>query len=186
MKTINIIGKICLLGDGQVGKTSLIRKFVVDQFSDSYITTVGTKVSKKKLLLPFPEQDMEFDLTMTIWDILGQKEFMSLHSTFYAGAIGGLAVCDLTRHDTWESLPKWIESLHQVTGPIPIVILGNKCDLKPEWQVTETEMDKVARQFKTIFMYTSARTGENVELAFQNLASDIIEEKYLKAAANKT
>lgn len=185
MKKITIIGKICLLGDGQVGKTSLIRKFVLDQFSDNYITTVGTKVSKKKLLLPFPQQDMEFDLTMTIWDILGQKEFMALHNTFYAGAIGGLVVCDLTRRDTWDSLPKWIESFYSVTGTIPIIILGNKCDLTEQWQVTEQDMDKVARQFKAIFMYTSARTGENVELAFQNLASDIIEEKYLKAAANK-
>jgi small GTP-binding protein len=180
MKKINAIGKVCLLGDGQVGKTSLIRKFVLDQFSDDYITTVGTKVSKKKLFVEFPEEEQSVDLTLTIWDILGQKEFKSLHTTFYAGASGGLIVCDLTRFDTYESMKGWIQSLFHITGEIPIVLLGNKCDLKDQHEVTEEALDNLAQEFKTIFVYTSARTGENVELAFQNLATDIVKSKYFK------
>ena len=64
MQRLNVIGKVCLLGDGQVGKTSLIRKFVLDQFSDSYITTVGTKVSKKKVSITFPAKEKVYDLTI--------------------------------------------------------------------------------------------------------------------------
>ena len=96
MRKINAIGKVCLLGDGQVGKTSLIRKFVLDQFSDDYITTVGTKVSKKKLYMEFPDLDGAVDLTLTIWDILGQKEFKSLHNEF-------VSFC--TQHDTLRGEP---------------------------------------------------------------------------------
>lgn len=179
MKKINAIGKVCLLGDGQVGKTSLIRKFVLDQFSDDYITTVGTKVSKKKIFIELPDEDISVDLTLTIWDILGQKEFRSLHTTFYAGASGGLIVCDLTRFDTYESIRGWLESLFGVTGTIPLVLLGNKCDLVDQRQVNEDAMNSLADEFGSMFVLTSARTGENVEQAFQNLALNIVRSKYL-------
>jgi len=178
MKQINAIGKVCLLGDGQVGKTSLIRKFVLDQFSDDYITTVGTKVSKKKIYIEFPEEDKSVDLTLTIWDILGQKEFRSLHTTFYAGASGGLIVCDLTRFDTYESMKGWMESLFSITGKIPLILIGNKSDLEDQRQVNEAAMNSLADEFESIFVLTSARSGENVELAFQNLAMSIVKSKY--------
>ena len=180
MKQINAIGKVCLLGDGQVGKTSLIRKFVLDQFSDDYITTVGTKVSKKKLFMEFPDNDKCVDLTLTIWDILGQKEFKSLHTTFYAGASGGLIVCDLSRHDTFESMAGWIESLFQITGDIPLVMIGNKSDLVDERQVDDSELQAICNQHNSIYITTSAKTGLNVEMAFENLATNIIRSKYLK------
>lgn len=179
MQRISAIGKICLLGDGQVGKTSLIRKFVLDQFSDDYITTVGTKVSKKKMQIDVPEKDTHVDLTLTIWDILGQKEFRSLHNTFYAGASGGLIVCDLTRYETFESMLEWIEDLFAITGSIPIVIIGNKCDLQDQHTVLEENLEALADKYNTIHVYTSAKTGENVELAFKNLADEIVQEKYV-------
>ena len=180
MRQVNAIGKVCLLGDGQVGKTSLIRKFVLDQFSDDYITTVGTKVSKKKLQLAFPEDQTKVDLTLTIWDILGQKEFKSLHTTFYAGASGGLIVCDLTRFDTYESMKGWIESLFEITGTIPIVLLGNKCDLEDQHEVGEEALESLSQEFDSLFIMTSAKTGINVEMAFQNLAEKIVRNKYIK------
>ncbi len=179
MKTRNILAKVCLLGDGEVGKTSLIRKFVLDQFRDEYIATVGTKVSKKNLELTFPKYDTKLNMTLTIWDILGQRDFSNLHTSFYSGGSGALLVCDLTRKDTLESLNQWIENLFETTGEIPIIILGNKCDLKDDHQVTKDEVSALARNYHTVFMYTSAKTGENVQFTFKSLGTKIFETKYL-------
>ena len=69
---IRVKGKVCLLGDIAVGKTSLIRRFVLDQFDDKYISTVGTKVTKKKMDFEFPEANCSVEVTLLIWDIMGQ------------------------------------------------------------------------------------------------------------------
>ncbi|MFP4546384.1 MAG: Rab family GTPase, partial [Methanomassiliicoccales archaeon] len=120
------IRKVCLLGDGEVGKTSLVRRFVLDVFSDEYIKSFGTKVSKKVLDLG------EVELTLMIWDVLGQKS-SSLHQAYYKGANGALLVGDLTRKDTIADLERWRNDLLQVTGEKPFLLVANKNDL--EWEV---------------------------------------------------
>src|SRR5437899_8771490 len=84
--------KVVLLGDGGVGKTSLVRRFVVDQYSDDYITTVGTKVSKRSLSLGSPLAEVE--MVMQIWDVLGQKGYSGVQETAIKGAQGVLLVYD--------------------------------------------------------------------------------------------
>jgi GTPase SAR1 family protein len=79
-----LMKKICLLGDGAVGKTSLIRKFVFDSFDDKYIMTFGTKVSKKDVTMV--REGQEFNMTFLIWDILGQRVHNTIHSAYYQGA----------------------------------------------------------------------------------------------------
>ena len=90
--------KICLVGEAAVGKTSLIRRFVLDDFDDKYIQTLGTKVSKKELTLPSSVGDSELKVDMTIWDIMGQKGFRELlKEAYFYGAKGIIAVCDVDR-----------------------------------------------------------------------------------------
>ncbi len=113
--------KILLLGDGAVGKTSLVRRFVEQKFDESYKMTIGVNVKKKEI--------DELNLTMMIWDIYGQKLNRDLHSTNYSGADGAILVCDLTRYETFESLDGWIDEVFSVTGKIPFVVFGNKNDL---------------------------------------------------------
>jgi len=113
--------KILLLGDGAVGKTSLVRRFVEQKFDDRYIATIGVNVKKKRL--------PELDIKMMLWDIYGQKMNKNLHASHYSGADGAIIVYDLTRHDTFLSLDGWIDEVFSVTGRIPFVILGNKVDL---------------------------------------------------------
>ena len=161
--------KICLLGDSAVGKTSLIRRFVVNKFDDRYLTTVGTKVSKKNVDI-FREDKHDIKLTLLIWDVLGQKEFRRLHSVFYQGAKGALIVCDVTREDTLKSLPGWVDSLYKSNGPIPVIFLGNKYDLKDQVQFSEDDLHQFSEQFDAPNLFTSAKTGENVENAFQKIA----------------
>ena len=110
MEQRSIKRKVCLLGNPAVGKTSLIRKYIFDSFSDKYISTVGTKVSKKDIEIEIKKIDLKLTLTMMVWDILGQSGYRSLHSMFYKGASGALIVCDLTRRETYDSLKIWGDS----------------------------------------------------------------------------
>ena len=73
-----VIKKICIVGSGGVGKTSLIKRFILNIFDDKYLKTLGTKVSKKALVVEYPEKDLKIDLTMLVWDIMGQETFRPL------------------------------------------------------------------------------------------------------------
>jgi len=163
----NLIKKICLLGDGEVGKTSLIRKFVYDEFDDKYLMTIGTKITKKSLTIK-SEQD-EINLTMMINDIVGQVEFERIHKQYYRGSKAGIFVCDLTRKNTLERMEWWMDSFNQVVGEVPLIILGNKLDLVERRQVTDDDIARFARNFNCSYYLTSARSGENVELAFDKI-----------------
>ena len=98
-ETLQLSKKVLLLGDPSVGKTSLIRKFVHNMFNDKYISTLGTKVSSKRLIFKHPTQDQIFELKLMIWDVMGQKEYAMLHRSAYQGAQGALLVCDITRNE---------------------------------------------------------------------------------------
>jgi len=171
--------KVCLVGEAAVGKTSLIRRFVLDDFDDKYIQTLGTKVSKKELSAPNPDSSGELKIDMTIWDIMGQKGFRELlKEAYFYGAKGILAVCDVTRKRTLEDLDDWIEGVYSVTGKIPIEFLANKADLKDEAQIGEDEMVQAARAYDSPFHFCSAKTGVNVEIAFQSLAERIARDRF--------
>ena len=161
------IRKICLLGDGGVGKTSLVRRYVLDKFSDEYIKTFGTKVSKKVLDLG------EVELTLMIWDVLGQKA-STLHEAYYKGAYGALLVCDLTREETVLSLERWRDDLYQVIGEKPLILVANKNDL--EQVVTRDVLAEVSESLGEDFTITSAKSGDGVDDAFHELGRKIMEE----------
>ncbi|MFQ5883616.1 MAG: Rab family GTPase [Thermoplasmata archaeon] len=170
--------KICLIGEAAVGKTSLIRRYVHNDFDDKYITTLGAKVSKKEIGFDLEQQDMHVDMDMTIWDIMGEKGFRDLvKEAFFIGTRGILAVCDLTRYDTLKELDDWVESVFKVVGSIPVVFAVNKVDLKDEVLLLygETELDQATRAFDAPYLYTSAKTGENVENSFRELGQMIID-----------
>ena len=128
--------KICLIGDGGVGKTSLIRKYVLDQFDDSYLETLGTKASKKRIKYKINE-DYIIDLNLVIWDIMGQREFRNIQVMAYKGANAALIVCDVTRKETLYNIAFWQMDLYRVTREIPIIILANKYDCQDQIQITE-------------------------------------------------
>src|SRR5438128_10845183 len=109
--------KILLLGDGAVGKTSLIRRFVVDKFSDDYIPTIGTKVTKKDLRIESPGRAT--DMSFMIWDGLGQKRYRGIQQSSFQGAKAALLVSDLTRPEPAESLYEyWSPPCPSISDPI--------------------------------------------------------------------
>ena len=161
--------KVCLVGEGAVGKTCLIRRFIHDQFDDRYISTLGAKVSKKEIPLDGPNGPVNVD--MTIWDIMGEKGFRELlKEAYFHGAQGVLAVCDLTRKETLDELEDWVSAVAKVTGNIPMAFLGNKADLVGERVVTQEDLEAAAQVHEAPALFTSAKTGENVEAAFASLA----------------
>ncbi|MFQ5908380.1 MAG: Rab family GTPase [Thermoplasmata archaeon] len=169
--------KICLVGEAAVGKTSLIRRFVQDIFDDSYITTLGAKVSKKEIQVEVPEKDLLIQMDMVIWDIMGEKGVRDLlREAFFNGAKGILAVCDLTRYSSLKELDDWVQSVFQVVGEVAVVYAVNKVDLRDEVMLLfgEQDIELSAQAFDASYFYTSAKTGEQVQLAFQKLAEDIV------------
>lgn len=166
--------KLCLIGGNGVGKTSLIRRFVLDEFDDRYITTIGTKVSKKDVVVENPPA--KTNVTLMIWDIMGQKGFRPvLAHSFYYRARGALAVCDLTRKSTLDDLDGWIESMYEMTNQIPLMILGNKADLTAERQVSDSELQAFAAKYKAPHKLTSAKHGAGVRDTFNEISRMILE-----------
>ena len=172
--------KVCLVGEAAVGKTSLIRRFVLDDFDDKYIQTLGTKVSKKELTVTGSDHEL-VKIDMTIWDIMGQKGFRELlKEAYFYGAKGVIAVAEITRKTTLDDLDDWIEGVYSVTGKIPIQFMANKWDLKDQAEITEEDLTQATKAYDSPYFLTSAKTGENVETAFQNLAQRIASDKLAK------
>jgi len=176
--------KILLLGDGAVGKTSLIRRFVVDKFSDDYITTIGTKVTKKDLRLESPGKVT--DLTFMIWDVLGQKGYKGIQESSFQGAKGALLIYDVTRQETSESLQDyWIPHLMSVTEAMPLVVVGNKVDLSDSRRNAQEALDDLKEVLGVPGFLSSAKTGLNVEVGFLALAKSIVSDLDAKLSARQ-
>ena len=165
-----------MIGEGNVGKTSLIRKFVYDTFDDSYVSTIGMKTTKKELVVCNPGGGEDFQVCFTIWDIMGQAGFRQLlKETYFHGASGLIATCDVTKRDTLYALPEWIKTCQKATGEVPVVFLGNKCDLADEQEVFLEDVKHFAANYDNVAAFlSSAKTGENVELAFRALSEGIL------------
>jgi len=160
--------KICLLGDFSVGKTSLVRRFVYDRFDDKYISTIGVKVSRKTIVIPY-ENDVA-DITLMLWDLAGSEEFTKVRASYLRGSAGAIMVCDLTRRDTLHQLKSYAEDLHSVSPDAQLILAANKSDLMSQHQLTVDEVHAVADSLNAGFYLTSAKHGDEVETVFRQLA----------------
>ena len=167
--------KVCLIGEESVGKTSLIHRFVSGAFDESYIRTLGAVVSKKTVELG-DVRGGPFHVDLMILDIMGKRTFLQLfRDAYFNGARGILAVFDVTRRASLQGLTPWIDGVRESVGPIPVYALGNKVDIRDRREVTAEEAQGVLRPYECPILYTSAKTGENVEEAFHGLTKAIVE-----------
>ncbi|MFX0116532.1 MAG: GTP-binding protein [Candidatus Hodarchaeota archaeon] len=179
--------KVCLLGDGAVGKTALRERYLGKGFSSNYIMTIGADFAVKPVTIR--ERPAKFQ----IWDLAGQPRFSSVRALYYRGSMGALLIFDVTRPDSFANQRDWINELWKSNGkgPIPLVILGNKSDLRGhspdeisneqalEFAETLSEETR-STGFETPYLETSAKTGQNVNEAFQMLGNSIL--KYVESA----
>ncbi|MCP4427120.1 MAG: GTP-binding protein [Chloroflexi bacterium] len=159
--------KICLLGDFSVGKTSLIRRFVEERFDEKYLSTIGVHMSRKRL-----ERDDHF-LDFFIWDLAGGENFDVIGINYLRGAAGAIIVCDLTRKETLIALSLYAERLHAINPKAALVFLGNKLDLVADRTIFDADLYYELIKWENHYLLTSAKTGENVNLAFERLADKI-------------
>ena len=164
--------KLILAGDYQVGKTSLIKKFVQNSFQEDYISTIGVEISKKNIDL-----SSETQIQFIIWDIGGQKQEMQpFRKRFFSGANAAFIVVDRTRPSTLENFKFWNKSIKEIVKVnIPTVIIGNKSDLIDDIVVSEFNIKKIADEYGYRYLLTSAKTGENVDDAFMYIAYKFLE-----------
>ena len=167
--------KIVVIGDGAVGKTSLIKKFTKGTFEKDYVKTLGAQFSKynKKI-----NGDM---IRLIFWDIAGQDDFNFLHPLFYKESKAAIIVYSLEENELGQNsfthIKNWHEILEKNCGNIPIVLFANKVDLVDENSLATTEILKLVNEFNFLnFFFTSAKTGQGVVDAF----NEIIERLYLK------
>jgi len=168
MPTLAINKKVCLLGDFAVGKTSLVRRFVYERFDDRYLSTIGVKVSRKTVVLN--QQNQLVDMGMILWDVAGSQEFNQLRASYLRGASGVVLVCDLTRPETFHHLPSYWDDLRQICPTAQVVLAANKEDLTEMRRQSIAEIEAYAANLHMPYYLTSAKSGDQVETLFRQLA----------------
>lgn len=160
-----------MLGDFNVGKTSLVRRFIEDKFSDRYLSTVGVKVSRKSVNVKTDTELQQVDLL--IWDLEGNTKFKSITPSYLKGASGSIIVADLTRSSTFKNLNQHIKLFLEVNPQGAIIIALNKADLIPQEKLERLVENYQAHNFERIVSIytTSAKTGTNVDTIFDELAT---------------
>ncbi|MBL4709035.1 MAG: GTP-binding protein [Flavobacteriales bacterium] len=151
--------KVLLVGHFNVGKTSLIKKFVKNSFSEDYITTIGVTIEKKEIIIKGEH------MTFIIWDIAGEVTIKKTPKSYLLGLHGLIYVFDLARESTWQNMQEQVDDIKEMFPVAPFKIIGNKKDLlKPK------EVEKILELLPVKCDFTSsAKTGENVERIFEEL-----------------
>jgi small GTP-binding protein len=173
--------KVCLIGDGFVGKTSIRRSFLGSVFKRSYIATLGVDFAQKTFVMG------KTPIYLMIWDIAGQPLFQGLRRRYYEACSGLLLTYSVANRESFDNASKWLVEAHGFMGKLPpLVIIGNKIDLRAshpsEESVSYEEGQEFTKRFgeqmntPSIFIETSALTGENIDQAFRSLTEMMIEE----------
>ncbi|KAE8588368.1 hypothetical protein XENTR_v10022485 [Xenopus tropicalis] len=165
----NFVFKVVLIGESGVGKTNLLSRFTRNEFNHDSRTTIGVEFSTRTLTI-----DGHL-VKSQIWDTAGLERYRAITSAYYRGAVGALLVYDITKHQSYESVDRWLKELYDhADASIVVMLVGNKCDLKDEAQEVPSEEAKAyAERNGLLFIETSALDATNVELAFESILRDI-------------
>jgi len=169
----DFVFKITVIGDGGVGKTSLIKKYTKGSFKKEYIKTLGAQFSK------YDEKIEDSAVKLFFWDIAGQAEFSFMRPTFYKGSKAAIIVFSQAPNEvdrSFEHISEWHEDIKKYCGDIPIVLFGNKIDLLDDHDLNDIKVEKIVDERNFLGYYkTSAKTGNGVFKGFQSIIKDLYE-----------
>ncbi|MHA1912838.1 MAG: GTP-binding protein [Promethearchaeota archaeon] len=173
--TRSFIYKVCVVGDGGVGKTSMVLRYCEDTFKENYIMTIGSNFSTKQVqLVDYPT----FLVKLQLWDLAGQKHFSFVRPPFYRGATAIIYVFDLTRRSSFQNILDWKEEVEKVIGEgKPSMLVGNKIDLAEQGnrEVGEQDGEALRREINALGYYeTSAKENLDVNPVFKNVTLAIL------------
>lgn len=166
------IFKIILIGDSGTGKTSLINRYIYNNFHEKYLCTIGVDFMMKRVVL-----DDNTVIKLQIWDTAGMEKYKQITSTYYRGAQGAIVVFDLSSQTSFNSVSKWVNDFKQISNPNyhqTIYIVGNKNDLVDKREVTQEDIDNYCEMNNFAYLETSAKTGEGVEKMFMGFAKELV------------
>jgi small GTP-binding protein len=163
---------ILLVGDANVGKTSILLKYTENFFPNQYQATIGVEYKMKIIKLN------NMNIKLQIWDTAGQERYKSIAKNFFHSANGVFLVFDITNKKSFENLNKWIEDVKENSPKdCKYIIIGNKSDLSDQRTISTFEIDNFVKEKKSSYFEVSAKNDEGLNDAFINLSKEIIKDK---------
>ena len=171
MSKKEFLSKILLIGDGDVGKTCFLMRYVDNTFQESHLMTVGLDFKLKIIQL-----DDGKNVKTQIWDTAGQERFHSITRNYFKNVHGVILIYDVTNINSFRNVRNWIKQIKKETSDkVSIALVGNKIDKEDERVVSKEEGEKIAAEHGLKFFECSAKTGENIEQTFKEITMKIVE-----------
>jgi len=168
----SIVLKVLTAGEGGVGKTTLLHRYVEGKFSSETKMTIGVEFFLKELMID------DQKVLLQLWDFGGQERFRFLLKSYVIGARGALLMFDLTRAMTLEKIPQWVNICRKENPNLPILFLGSKADLAEDMNISKDYIMSYKEQFNLYdYLEVSSKTGNNVESAFESVTRKILKNR---------
>ena len=166
--------KIVFVGNESVGKTSIINRFYNNVFVDQHQPTIGGAYVSKEVECKYGRAFLH------LWDTAGQERYRCLVPMYSRGATVCVIVFDITDKPSFDEIPYWIQNVHEISSDIEILYVGNKIDLNQKETSFLNDVGKWASENNIEVLYTSAKTGENIDILFKNIVSLLPQSAFMK------
>lgn len=169
MDNQDFVFKLVIVGDSGVGKSCLMHHFIYNRFKKDTTQTIGVDFSAKSIKLGNQE------IKLQIWDTAGQEKFRSVARSYYRGAIGIIIVYDITKAESFQHVPQWLnDAKNSARSECSVCVVGNKCDLEESRTVSMNEGSKYCLENNLLHFECSAFSGENIDEIFASISKHIL------------